>query len=125
MKNGGPWKIMQKSYPRNIYDVPEKKESYNEDSVLNDEPYQQYETDYLHEVEQVDGEDLESLHHIDVLPDEVDVSDVLQIQRSNSVEEHYNKGSSDEEDDTMINYDDDSDENDDEDEDEDEDEDDE
>ncbi|XP_055961004.1 uncharacterized protein LOC130014745 [Mercurialis annua] len=66
MKNGGPWKIMQKSYPRNIYDVPEKKESYNEDSVLNDEPYQQYETDYLHEVEQVDGEDLESLHHIDV-----------------------------------------------------------
>ncbi|XP_055961814.1 uncharacterized protein LOC130015519 [Mercurialis annua] len=100
MKNGGHWKIVQKSFHRNIFDVPEKEKVCNEDSILNDEPYQQYEADNSHEVDQNGGENLELLHPIDVLPDEVDVGQMFQGQNSNPI---Y---SSDEEDDTTINYDD-------------------
>ncbi|XP_050211545.1 uncharacterized protein LOC126661725 [Mercurialis annua] len=78
----------------------EKEKVCNEDSILNDEPYQQYEADNSHEVDQVGGENLELWHPIDVLPDEVDVGQMFQGQNSNPI---Y---SSDEEDDTTINYDD-------------------
>ncbi|XP_050211487.1 uncharacterized protein LOC126661673 [Mercurialis annua] len=100
MKNGGHWKIVQKSFHRNIFDVPEKEKVCNEDSILNDEPYQQYEADNSHEVDQNGGENSELLHPIDVLPDEVDVGQMFQGQNSNPI---Y---SSDKEDDTTINYDD-------------------
>ncbi|XP_050217509.1 uncharacterized protein LOC126668348 [Mercurialis annua] len=56
--------------------------------------------DLHHEVDQNGGENLELLHPIDVLPDEVDVGQMFQGQNSNPI---Y---SSDEEDDTTINYDD-------------------
>ncbi|XP_050222335.2 uncharacterized protein LOC126672428 [Mercurialis annua] len=56
--------------------------------------------DNSHEVDQVGGENLELLHPIDVLPDEVDVGQMFQGQNPNPI---Y---SSDEEDDTTINYDD-------------------
>ncbi|XP_055960112.1 uncharacterized protein LOC130014962 [Mercurialis annua] len=85
----------------NLVSVNVSHKWYTGDSfVLSSQVQQQYEADNSHEVDQNGGENLELLHPIDVLPDKVDVGQMFQGQNSNPI---Y---SSDEEDDTTINYDD-------------------
>ncbi|WCJ43728.1 hypothetical protein M5689_024450 [Euphorbia peplus] len=114
IKNGSNGKIVQRTCPRNVYNVPENEESTSGTPIENDEPYQQYEANGDYEVEQ---NDLESLYREDLFAEEINVHDVL--QENGPIE---NGNSSAEEDDTVVDYLDDQDEEDEIDEDDDDDE---
>lgn len=53
IKYDGNWKILQKISPRNIYDVLESVET-NREEVISHEIYQQYKTNEVSKVEQID-----------------------------------------------------------------------
>ncbi|KAF2294805.1 hypothetical protein GH714_019400 [Hevea brasiliensis] len=70
-------KIAQKkSYPI-MYDVPENEGIDNERFDFNDEPYQQYEINDGNVIEQIDNQDIESLHHDDEILEEIDATTIL------------------------------------------------
>ncbi|XP_065869568.1 pheromone-processing carboxypeptidase KEX1-like [Euphorbia lathyris] len=104
IKNGSNWKIVQKTCPRNVYNVPETEQEANEALIFNDEPYQQYEANDGNEVEQ---NDLESLSREDLLPEEIFVDVLLQTNGSMEDEDFNDEEDedfNDEEDDTVVDY---------------------
>ncbi|XP_058006753.1 uncharacterized protein LOC131182124 [Hevea brasiliensis] len=104
IKNGSGWKIVQKSYPINVYDVPENEGIDNERFDFNDEPYQQYEINDGNVIEQIDNQDIESLHHDDEILEEIDATTILSKNSRKSSEDTISDDSTDEEDDTIIDY---------------------
>ncbi|KAF2318350.1 hypothetical protein GH714_005670 [Hevea brasiliensis] len=104
IKNGSGWKIVQKSYPRNVYGVPENEGIDNERFDFNEEPYQQYEINDGNVIEQIDNQDIESLHHDDEILEEIDATTILSRNSRKSSEDTISDDSTDEEDDTIIDY---------------------
>ncbi|KAF2288823.1 hypothetical protein GH714_015839 [Hevea brasiliensis] len=104
IKNDSGWKIVQKSYPRNVYDVPENEGIDNERFDFNDEPYQQYEINDGNVIEQIDNQDIESLHHDDEILEEIDATTILSRNSRKSSKDTISDNSTDEEVDTIIDY---------------------
>ncbi|KAF2321154.1 hypothetical protein GH714_034765 [Hevea brasiliensis] len=70
-------KSKMKSYPRNVYDVPENEGIDNERFDFNNEPYQQYEINDGNVIEQIDNQDIKSLHHDDEILEEIHATTIL------------------------------------------------
>lgn len=109
IKNGGTWQVVQKTCPRNLFDVSEKEEKEDGDDdaevlIFNDEPYQQFVPNDPNEVEQVDDRGVSSLNRTDVYSDHVDADVVLSRGSSSLLDDDFINDEVDEEDDTMIDY---------------------
>ncbi|KAH7862248.1 hypothetical protein Vadar_002030 [Vaccinium darrowii] len=109
VKNGGKWQVVQKTCPRNVFDVSEKGKNVDggdndEVSILNDEPYQQFVPINANEVEQVDDRDMSPLNRTDVCSEHVDANVILSRPNSSLLDDNFSDDATDEEDDTIIDY---------------------
>ncbi|KAF7133467.1 hypothetical protein RHSIM_Rhsim09G0074400 [Rhododendron simsii] len=109
IKNGGTWQVVQKTCPRNLFDVSEKEEREDGDDdaevlIFNDEPYQQFVPNDPNEVEQVDDRGLSPLNRTDIYSEHVDADVVLSRGSSSLLDDDFINDEVDEEDDTMIDY---------------------
>ena len=105
IKNGDNWKIVQKTYPRNLYEVPEKEENDDDEgTILNDEPYQQFDSDNINEIAEFDDGNMSPLCRTDVCPDQVDADVILPRTDFVSLDDTFDDDVVDEEDDTIIDY---------------------
>ncbi|KAK9287212.1 hypothetical protein L1049_015625 [Liquidambar formosana] len=110
-KFDGAWKVVQKTQPRNLYDVPEvveeeKDEDEFEESMGNDVTYQLHETNEINGRVEYDDSNVDLLHRDDVAPTYVDATIVEKNRRShNSGNDHCISDDETDEDDTIFNYD--------------------
>ena len=108
VKNGGSWRIVQKTCPRNLYDVPEKEGQNYELIDSNDEPFQQFDASEVDEIDELDEHNMEALDRTDVSPEEIMASAILPRNEPYLDDELSNDDLiddfTDDDDDTLVDY---------------------